>query len=244
MEVNVRSLPESYGDILRMIPQAGQRVAPRGDATWEVLNFNLTVASSTCVLPVDTGRQINTGLGDELALQLLAGVYLPARLAFQPGFVDDDKLENYGPLLAPSFYRAERYLREDRYSRRAAANLGHTGGDSGYPCTLSLGWIIREGELHAFSEMRSQDAWLGLPYDLHMFAAAARSLAYLLDVAPGPLHHRVRSFHLYERDLEKVQRVGSPGRFRPTTMVRRRTWQEVQDQAIAQLGWPEGIPFR
>lgn len=237
MEMTIENLSHGYRRVLDVVSR-GERVAPRGEATRELLGFQLHVQSTNDVLPLGSGRPggINRGLALELATQLIAGVYLPARLRFNsPHFVDDDRLENYGPLLAPGVARSVRYLQEDPHTRRAAANLGHTGGDSGYPCTLGLGWVIRDGHLHGFSEMRSQDAWLGLPYDLFMFAALQRTMAAVLGVEPGPMHHRVRSFHIYERDLLKADDVNC-GRPNDTMWVPGDDWEHVVRLAQRLLG--------
>lgn len=201
--MSIGDLTSGYHKVVQQVVQYGSAVAPRGEITREVLGFQLNIDSTNNVLPVGSNRGVNTRLADELAKQLIGGVYIPERLKFaSPHFVDDDQLENYGPLIAPSVFRAVEYLKEDPSSRRAVANLGHTGGDSGYPCTISLGWVIRGGCLHGFSEMRSQDVWLGLPYDIYMFAALQRTIANSLAVRPGRMFHRVRSMHIYERDVE------------------------------------------
>lgn len=233
--MNIHTLAGGYFQVLREVAQAGVLVAPRGDPTLEILDFHLTVTDSRWTLPVTTGRKPSQRLAKELALQVLGGVYRPERLTFNPGFVDDDALENYGPLLAPGIERSITYLQADPMTRRAVANLGHTGGESGYPCTVSLGWAIRQDRLHAFSTMRSQDAWLGLPYDLYMFAAVQRSMASVLGVEPGPMHHSVRSFHVYRRDVPKISAVGPATDAVPTHEIAAGRWVDVQRLARWQL---------
>ena len=107
-------------------------------------------------------------------------------------------------------------------SRRAVVSMWETSRDTpsdltnpDKPCTLSLQFLIRDGALHLIVSMRSNDAWLGMPYDMFCFMAIQRLAADLLDVRSGTYVHNVGSLHLYEKDFEKAeQRVAAKGRGR------------------------------
>ena len=78
---------------------------------------------------------------------------------------------------------------------------------SGYrdvPCTLGYRFALREGALHMFTSMRSQDAWLGLPYDVFTFTILHELLAGWLNADLGEYHHLVDSLHLYEQHVDAV----------------------------------------
>jgi thymidylate synthase len=80
------------------------------------------------------------------------------------------------------------------------------------PCTLSLQFMWTEGErLGLRVSMRSNDVWLGLPYDLFQFTALQCAMADALGVEPGPYVHTVGSLHLYARDEEASAGLGNPG---------------------------------
>ena len=68
------------------------------------------------------------------------------------------------------------------------------------PCTLSLQFLIRGGELHLITTMRSNDAWLGLPYDVFAFTCIQQLVAGTLNVRCGTYTHQVGSEHLYEKN--------------------------------------------
>lgn len=101
-------------------------------------------------------------------------------------------------------------LAKDNTSRQAVLNIWRErpNATKDVPCTLSLQWLIRDGELHCISTTRSSDVWLGLPYDLHTFSAMSAHLALILrtyhkvDVELGWLHNTAGSRHLYKRDWE------------------------------------------
>lgn len=87
-----------------------------------------------------------------------------------------------------------------------AGDLLHAFVDdkSDLPCTLSLQFIARNGLLHAIGTMRSNDIWLGLPYDVFCFTCIQQLVARALRLKPGQYFHRVGSMHLYDENKEKA----------------------------------------
>lgn len=70
-------------------------------------------------------------------------------------------------------------------------------------CTVCLQLFIREGKLYMTTYMRSNDLWMGFPYDVFQFTCLQTLLAMELDVELGTYTHVAGSLHLYERDLIK-----------------------------------------
>lgn len=68
------------------------------------------------------------------------------------------------------------------------------------PCTLNWQFLLRDDALHMITTMRSNDVWLGVPYDIYTFTCIQRLLAGTLDVAVGEYIHNVGSLHLYSRN--------------------------------------------
>lgn len=68
------------------------------------------------------------------------------------------------------------------------------------PCTVSLQYFIRDGKLYATTYMRSNDIWLGFPYDVFTFTCLQIKLAFELGVEVGTYTHVAGSLHLYERN--------------------------------------------
>lgn len=75
-------------------------------------------------------------------------------------------------------------------------------------CTIALQFLIRNGALHMITTMRSNDVWLGLPYDVFNFTCMQIRMAMELGVDIGIYYHNAGSLHLYRHDLEKVEKGG------------------------------------
>lgn len=67
-------------------------------------------------------------------------------------------------------------------------------------CTVCLQFLIRDGKLHATVYMRSNDIWMGFPYDVFSFTAMQCKMAMELGVGIGTYTHIAGSLHLYERN--------------------------------------------
>lgn len=107
-------------------------------------------------------------------------------------------------------------LQRDGDTRQAVLSVYDSDQDLGnpkrdVPCTLSLhfmGHDVRELDLRV--TMRSNDMWLGTPYDFTQFAILQASVAQAVGRVPGTYVHSVGSLHLYERDLDEAIRVAGP----------------------------------
>lgn len=75
------------------------------------------------------------------------------------------------------------------------------------PCTVSWHFMIRDDRLNLNVYMRSNDAWLGLPYDLLSFTTVQRVVAALLCVEPGTYSHIVGNLHLYKQHWAGAKEV-------------------------------------
>ncbi len=84
------------------------------------------------------------------------------------------------------------------------------------PCTCTLQFMIRDGALHMFTHMRSNDAYTGLPHDIFAFTMIQEIIANILNVKLGTYSHLVNSLHIYTKDLQKAKNYLEEG------------WQDVQ----------------
>ena len=86
--------------------------------------------------------------------------------------------------------------------------------------------------------MRSNDAWLGFPYDVFTFTTIQKILANCLGLRAGRYVHLVGSFHIYVSDLPKLDRyqtVEHPPEVAFTWPEQPSTWEECATslQALA-----------
>jgi thymidylate synthase len=100
-------------------------------------------------------------------------------------------------------------LRRNPDSRRAVIQL-YDAGDiaeehKDIPCTCTLQFMIRRQALHMITNMRSNDAFLGLPHDIFSFTMFQEIMARDLAVELGTYKHCVGSLHLYDCDREIAQ---------------------------------------
>lgn len=70
-------------------------------------------------------------------------------------------------------------------------------------CTVCLQFFIRDGKLYLITYMRSNDLWMGFPYDVFQFTNMQVLMAMELGVEVGTYTHIAGSLHLYERNVKK-----------------------------------------
>jgi hypothetical protein len=170
-------------------------------------------------VPIGIGRKLNLAVASAEFIQLLGGYSDVHQLtAIQPRFLeftDAGRLRGaYGPRLRTQLRQVVRLLQRDPASRQAVVNLWRHDeletSSSDVPCTLSLGFTIRDDVLDARVTMRSSDLWLGIPYDFAQFTALQRTLAAVLNVGVGSYTHTSWSLHLYEEHLELASQLTTP----------------------------------
>ncbi len=174
--------------------------------------------------PLVTGinRGISKKLGSMEALSLIGGVqHVERTLKAMPGFarfMDGGAFHGaYGPRILAQLPAAVDKLRADPDSRQALMVIWDPLHDlfnplppRDLPCTALLQIFIRNGELILHTTMRSNDLWLGTPHDWIQFTQLQLAIAKSLDIPAGRYHHHAVSFHLYERDLDKVDGMHDP----------------------------------
>ena len=89
--------------------------------------------------------------------------------------------------------------------------------DEEVPCTTTLQFFLRDGFLHLAANLRSNDAYLGLPHDVFCFTMLQEMMARRLGVDLGEYVQMVGSFHLYDKDMNRVTSYTAEGyhRFAP-----------------------------
>lgn len=109
--------------------------------------------------------------------------------------------------------RVIRTLREREGSRNALIQIYENSdakpNNHDKPCTCTLQFAIRNGQLLLHAHMRSNDAFWGLPHDIFSFTMLQEIAARELGVGLGKYTHSVTSLHLYHNRPAKGDDPGT-----------------------------------
>lgn len=226
MELTLNDLRGDYTKLVDYVINNGAPVETRGFPTTELTAVTLIFPNLlNPLLPLGVGRGINPRLAALEALQLISGIQRQDLIdVATPGFkrilVDDENPDYgaYGPRIVEQLGECAFTLKSDPTTRQAVIaiwnerDLTHRGDK---PCTVFLQFLVRSQlygyaalELHV--HMRSQDVWLGVPYDVFMFTQLQHTMAKLLGLPVGRYVHHTTSLHIYERDLEAASKLTMP----------------------------------
>ena len=206
------SANELYVAACEAVHRQGVEVSPRGLVTTEVLGAHLCLTDPRCrLIDLPPVRVINPAFAVAEALWILSGSDDPWIFQYNRAltrYADRGRLQGaYGPRMrrwrgrVDQLDKTRQLLARDPDSRQAVIQIfdpeRDTRGHRDVPCTLSYRFFLRGGRLHMHTTMRSQDLWLGFPYDLFTATLLQELLADWLRVELGSYHHFVDSLHLY-----------------------------------------------
>lgn len=189
-----------------------------GDVVWEVINAHLTITNPIKNMSHNKIRDmsIKYALGEYLWYHSGTNLLRPIQ-AYTKGWdrMSDDGIHvnsNYGNLIKhkygfDQFNLCVEELKLNPNSRRALIHYKWPFDFVNFPskdvpCTISQQFIIRDNKLHSIVNMRSNDLWNGLPYDVFFFTNTQIEMAMLLNLDVGIYMHNVGSLHMYKRDYE------------------------------------------
>lgn len=260
MEFILNDLRGDYVNLVKHVTHSGKPVVSRGLATRELTAVSLVFPNVlNPLLPVGVGRGVNARLAAIEALQLISGVQRHDLVQqVTPGFdsvlVDQENPDYgaYGPRIITQVGDCIDILNADPTTRRAVIaiwnelDLTHTGDR---PCTVFMQFLVRDNgfgpalELH--THMRSQDVWLGVPYDIFMFTQLQHTVAFILGLPAGQFVHHTTSLHIYETDLSKVDKLYAPDDITDLNAVSTTTGLELPlgVQARRNMMTPLGAPL-
>lgn len=216
---------EAYVQALAAVKVGGRPRNPRGRKTLDAGLVIIELVEPYGALPTGLGRDLNPAIGAAEALQLIAGVSNPGlMLRISPKFseyTDEAALGipetayfhgAYGRRIGLQATEVVRKLTDDPSTRQAVITLwdpteDNIRGKRDYPCTVMLQFEVNDGRLCMNTVMRSNDAWLGLPYDMFQFTQLQLTIARCLRREPGWYRHTALSLHIYEEDIDKASQV-------------------------------------
>lgn len=207
-------------DGLLQLDPAHYGVSPRGQATVEYAGPQTFAVERPLAIRLQAGgRAFRHVIGVVEGLSLVGQVSVPEVIidkvsAFRPFMTRSIFWGAYGPRVAGDIGNVVELLKGDPDSRQAVLTIFDADRDlmrteqADLPCTVALMYQVRRGSLEAWTVMRSNDAWLGLPYDLMQFGMLQAAVAQALGLPAGAQTHSANSLHLYERSRAKAMLAG------------------------------------
>lgn len=220
--IRADTLDSLYRKAISVAMYHGIPASPRGFNCRELVGAHLILSPQDRIPMVKSkARKLNYAFQIIETLQYVFGVMEVDRLVFYNGkmaqFVNPKTGEfdgAYGPRLADQLSRCCSMLKRDPDSRQAVCTIfnGHIDAAADHrsldvPCTVSFQFLIRDAMLHMVVNMRSNDLFLGTPYDTMAFTFIQHCMAAWLGVKPGEYHHVAGSLHYYDRDKDRLWAV-------------------------------------
>lgn len=235
----------TYEQIYTALRVDGDCVPSRMGDTYETLAEPVTWEAGYIV----PRQGLNLALGFMELLQGIAGIFDPEQIKRVAPKAQHELFTEqmaYGPRLAPQIPGIIDKLQADPLTRQAVAFIGSAkdGPSDSLPCTLSLQFLARQGDLNLITSMRSWDVSRGLPYDMIFQSGYLMALARCLGLRPGWCCCMAGSLHLYEDQVRKLP-VGKERSFRfdngkvPCTWESLQLWAEFWVEHMTRV--PDGI---
>jgi thymidylate synthase len=212
----------AYVDILNKLRLFGHARPSRNGPTRDLGHTTIILDEPYRALPVDTGRGLSERIAALEAIQLIGAFSAPDWLVEKAPQLSPYREPSgafwgaYGRRIDDQIRDVVSKLRADRWTRQAVATLWDPSRDNllekrDYPCTVALGFTTQptftSNQLNMHVTMRSNDAWLGLPYDMFQFTQLFQTVCRMLDTRPGTYTHTAWSLHLYDRDVDRTYDV-------------------------------------
>lgn len=234
MLISGRSMSSIYRRVCQVLYLYGDDVEARGLMTRELTNVELALSNPRDRLINSVVRKMSMRyMTGEMCFYLRGSTKLDDIAYYGPFWrkvSDDGETVNsaygYRLLDGGQLGYALRCLRSDPSTRKAVMPI-YTSTDAkdskDNPCTMFLQLMMRKGALDCYTFMRSNDVWLGLPYDAAFFTLL-QEIAFVElrqdypSLRLGTYYHRATSLHCYEEHVDALWDVKREPTHRATLM--------------------------
>lgn len=220
-----------YARLAIELSNHGNEVNARGLATTELTNYQFEIRNPRARILTNAVRNMDMKYCIGELCFYLAGSYSLDYISHYSKFwlklSDDNATVNsaYGYRLftkrnvfdKTQFNNLIHTLFNDPSSRKAvlsiyAADDAHESKDN--PCTMFLQFMIRENKLECYTFMRSNDIWLGTPYDVAFFTLVQEIVFVSLrnkypTLELGSYFHHASSLHVYANHKDALYKCGA-----------------------------------
>ena len=221
-----KSVNEAFIYYIKQLQSASES-KPRGMKIKECLGVSFSITNPRARITNNSIRQMSLSFAFGEFLWYLRGSdrldIIEYYSKMYPKFSDDKVTVNgaYGPRIfggdLSQWEQVKRLLSKDPDSRQAVISIHQPrdlfSSSLDIPCTCVLQYFIRNGRLNGITYMRSNDIYLGMPYDIFSFTMLQEMLAVELNVELGSYTHMVGSLHIYEKNFnifDNLSEIESP----------------------------------
>lgn len=207
---------QAWWQSLEHVFSIGTERRPRNMITREILNDTCEINMNFPVITNPT-RKLSYKFMAAEAYWITSGSALVEEIApyckHIANYSDDGYIFNgaYGPMFDNQLEFVVATLNSDYHSRQAVMTIWHPNPTKSkdHKCTVSLQFLLRDKRIHTVVNMRSNDLWLGRPYDIFNFTMMTHKVRSRLDgdVLMGTLYLNAGSAHIYARDFDRVKEV-------------------------------------
>jgi thymidylate synthase len=210
-----------YPELLKMLRDHGEETSPRGQPTREIIDVVMKLDPHSAIVH-GINRRLSMKLISMESLTLITGTSYPQRLIKaapnMARYLDGEVFHgHYGVRIGAQLAGVINRLKADKDTRQALITIWDPILDlfngvqpKDVPCTTILQFLIRKDQLVLHVTMRSNDVWWGTPHDWGQFSQLQLAIANVLGIEAGPYYHHAVSFHLYEKDFDKIDLLTQP----------------------------------
>ena len=199
---------------MRHVLEHGDIVKPRGMKTREWRGATVAFYPEYNIVSIPERRLNYSFMAAEFVWMMLGRNDAPSISYFNKNiapYSDDGVVFNgaYGPKIVDQMPYVIQALQADADSRQALLTIWRErpGPSKDIPCTISMQFFARKNHVEMDVYMRSNDLWLGMPYDIFNFTMIQRYVAARLGLSIGTYRHHVGSLHIYEQHWDKARAI-------------------------------------
>jgi thymidylate synthase len=224
--MKVHSAPEFLQFTAIDLLTRGSDLSVRGKNIKELMGFSCEWSNPLLRWQISKERKYNVFSTCAELLWILSGrndiQFLLPFLPRAADFSDDGKtwragygqrIFRYGSSSSNQFLNTYFALKKDIYSRQAVISLWDPETDSNpswkdRPCSNHLQFLFRDGRLHLFFLIRSNDLiWGASSINLPEFSILLELMALSLGVPVGSLWYRANSMHCYDIHFDRLSKI-------------------------------------
>ena len=212
--VHSDNIAELYRDVLQRVMSYGELTKPRGFTCKELSPISMVLKNPRKNILNDNVRKINHGfMCAEFVWMWTADDRVDWLKQFNAkiaDYSDDGKIffGAYGPRIWEQLPQVLETLKNDPWTRQAVLTLWRKNPPptKDVPCTIMFHFMRRPIDtLNLIVYMRSNDIWLGLPYDIHNFTCIQMAVAEELGLKVGTYTQVDGSLHAYEPNFKQIK---------------------------------------